>query len=190
MLLTVLRFCGAKKLTSNATFLLIQQHLVDGKLVERDVARLNASKARHLYVTPAIANLIDGADPMLGFPSAEATVITDRYLAGWLMVTSLTARTDPPRARPDLERLENVDEAWVMCFRKPRPGWRLFGRFAEPSKFVALHAHDRDALAGGAYEAKAEEMISTWKAMFEEEEPHRGASVEDYVGGVWRDVSE
>jgi len=43
---------------------------------------------------------------------------------------------DPSKQKPDIERLSGLDEAWVMCFRRPLPGWRLFGRFVAKNIFV------------------------------------------------------
>jgi hypothetical protein len=148
-------------------------------------------KVRHLYVARAIADLIDGSDPETRFPSVEATVVTDRYMAGHLMIVSLTEARNPPKSRPDLERLEGLDEMWVMCFRRPRPGWRLLGRFLAERHFVAVRAYDRHDLGGKmSYEAKAKAMVADWDALFPGTPPFRADTVEDYVGGVWRDVSK
>ena len=181
----------AKKLTSNATFPSIDKLLADRKLIERASLRQNLPKGRHLYVTPAIGALLDGEGASLGFPTPEALSITDRFMAGYLMVCSLTVETNPKRARPDLERLVGMDEAWVMCFRRPRPGWRLFGRFIGQGRLVVLRAHDRHELKGqSVYEAKAAQMIRDWSALFDGENPLSGANVEEYVGGVVNDVSK
>jgi hypothetical protein len=186
-----LDYRGVEKLTSSATLLLIRRAVVDGKLVEREPARSTLPVARHLYVTPDIARLLDGGRPDAGFPSPEATIITDRYMIGHLVVVSFSAKTDPPRAAPDMERMEGLEEAWVMCFRKPRPGWRLLGRFGAPGHFVALRAHDRHELKGKkVYEAKAKEMMGDWDILFPDTAPHQGYEAADYVSGVYRDVTK
>ena len=178
-------------MTSNATFPSIDQAIADGKLIERDPIRSTLPTVRHLYVTPEIADILDDADPEKGFPSVEATIITDRYMIGHLMVVSFTAKTDPPKSWPDLERMENLDEVWVMCFRKPKPGWRLLGRFFAENHFVALRAYDRHELQGNAtYEAKAEEMIADWGVLFPGTDPHRANAAEEYVTGLCHDVSK
>jgi hypothetical protein len=62
-----------------------------------------------------------------------------------------------------------------MCFRKPRPGWRLLGRFMARDHFVALAAHARDVLNNRRlYEKAAQRMIDQWNAMFGAIEPFRG----------------
>jgi hypothetical protein len=101
-----------------------------------------------------------------------------------------TIATNLPRASPELERLEGLDEAWVMCFRKPRPGWRLLGRFLARDHFVALAAYARDVLKNRRlYEEAAQRMIDQWGAMFGAIEPFRGDHPAAYLSGVVRDVS-
>ncbi len=111
-------------------------------------------------------------------------------MLGHLMVVCLTEARDRGRLKPDLERLEGLDEVWVMCFRRPRPGWRLMGRFLAERCFVAIRAYDRHELGGKrAYEAKAKAMIADWDALLPDTAPFRDDTVGNYVGGVWRDVS-
>jgi hypothetical protein len=111
-------------------------------------------------------------------------------MIGHLMCVSFTMETSPRRAFPELERLEGLDEAWVMCFRKPRPGWRLLGRFMARDHFVALAAYARDALkTRKRYEQAAQQMIDQWRAMFGAIEPFRGDNPAAYLSGVVRDVS-
>jgi hypothetical protein len=111
-------------------------------------------------------------------------------MIGYLMCVSFTIHTIPPRAYPELERLEGLDETWVMCFRKPRPGWRLLGRFMAPDHFVALAAYARDSLKNRKlYEEAAQRMIDQWRAMFRAMDPFRGDNPAAYLSGVVRDVS-
>jgi hypothetical protein len=92
--------------------------------------------------------------------------------------------------RVDLERLERVDEVWVLCFRAPRPGWRLMGRFIEPKVFVGLKLYERDELGTIAnYTARAEQVIKEWNAVIKRE-PFRSPDLGAYVGGVFNDVDQ
>jgi hypothetical protein len=179
-----------KKLTSSATFLPLERLKTKGKLIERSPVRSTLPLTRHLYVTPEIAGLLDGSGPQVGFPEAHASVVTDRYMIGHLICVSLSKKTNPTKAYPELERMEGIDEAWIMCFRKPRPGWRLLGRFFALDHFVALGARDRHALGRqSAYESEAQQMIQDWIKLFGVPDVHRGTTVADYLSGVWRDVS-
>jgi hypothetical protein len=90
-----------------------------------------------------------------------------------------------------MERLEDLDEAWVMCFRRPRPGWRLFGRFAARDHFVVLGAHDRNKLKNRAiYAEAAQDAAEEWRRLFGAAQPHIGNQPEDYLSGLVRDVSK
>jgi hypothetical protein len=178
-------------LTFNATFLSLERLKAEGRLVERKPYRLSVPSKRHLYVTPEIAELMDGKGKNVGFPQPQAYFVTDAYMAGYTMFVSFTIETDPRRVGPELERLEGLDEAWVMCFRKPRPGWRLLGRFFAPAHFVALAAYDRHAIGNREkYEAAALSMVEDWKQLFGTLEPCRSDKPEDYITGLVRDVSK
>jgi hypothetical protein len=144
---------------------------------------------RHLLVTPDIARLLDGADLGTGFPDAMADIVNARYLAGNLVRVGLTYKE---RAFPDLERLDGlIDDVWAMCYRRPRPGWRLLGRFVEPDTFIALRAYDRHQIGSvEKYSLAAHNTIADWEGMFGTVEPLRGREVGDYLQGVWIDVNQ
>lgn len=63
------------------------------------------------------------------------------FAAGHLVTVS---RRSAPGV--DLEQLEDQDEVWSLCFRRPRPGWRLLGRFLERDVFVGLRLYERHFL--------------------------------------------
>jgi hypothetical protein len=146
-------------------------------------------------VTPEIDELLDGKRKSTGFPNVEADLVVGIFLGGlslnvsrrWLSLPAKFKRRFP---QPDLERLENVDEVWAMCFRKPSPGWRLLGRFLEPKVFVALGAYDGGDLhhPRGQYVVRANEAISKWQADFPAREPFRSQDVTGYLGEVFFDV--
>ena len=57
-------------------------------------------------------------------------------------------------------------EHWTIRQRKPRPAWRVFGRFAEPDVFVATHVVARIDLKGKwslEYELEKLECEKHWK---------------------------
>lgn len=166
-------------MTFNATSLNLARALKVG-FVERDALRSTHPKARALVVIPRIGELLDGEDISLGFPNVAADVIVGRYLAGHLVTVSRKSAADV-----DLEKLENVDEMWALCFRRPRPGWRLFGRFLEKDLFVGLRLYDRNTLGNiPTYTKYAEETINDWKDKFGPIEPLRSNDLADYLSGV------
>ncbi|WP_174263624.1 hypothetical protein [Hyphomicrobium sp. CS1BSMeth3] len=123
------------------------------------------------------------------FPSGYAIATTEAYMRGHLVFVSLTAET-MTECVVDLERLENVDEVWVLCFRKPKPGWRVFGRFTEKNCFVGFTARHRGELGSiKKYTKVAETVPQLWNNTFGNERPHTGETVAEYLDGVVRDVT-
>ena len=60
----------------------------------------------------------------IGFPHIEADKVIGRYIAGHLSFVTRKSAKDA-----DLEQMEGLDDVWALCLRKPRPGYRLLGRF-------------------------------------------------------------
>jgi hypothetical protein len=141
---------------------------------------------RALVVTPNVADHLDGKKINSGFPDAAAETIVARYLAGHLMTVSRKSAADV-----ELERLENVDEMWSLCFRRPRPGWRLLGRFLERDLFIGLRIYDRNVLGNiPNYTKLATDTIGDWKEKFGAIEPIRSTDLADYLSGVYRDADQ
>jgi hypothetical protein len=129
--------------------------------------------------------MLDGADHHLGFPDRAADHLIARFIAGHYI--SVSQKSAP---RVDLERLQRVDEVWVLCFRAPKPGWRLIGRFIEPKVFVGLKLYERGELGTIAkYTVKAEDVIKEWNAVIERG-PFRSPDLGAYVCGVFNDVDQ
>jgi hypothetical protein len=185
---TLCPYILAQKLTFNATHLNLERAVREGRLIDRSELEPGFVARRKLYVTPDVSSLLDGSGAA-GFPTAEAKVRIHDYLAGWLVLAALG--TCPKDARPDFCRLRDVDEVWEFCFRKPRPGWRIFGRFFQKDVFiglVAFDAHDlhrdRQGHVNGAQKA-----IVEWDTVFPTDQAFWADSLGEYFGGVVRDVS-
>ena len=175
-------------MTSNATFLNIVTALRAGQLVEVRPLRPKANQVRRLIIRPDMDTLLKGARPQTGFPHYKADFLFGSYAAGYLVTVSLIGNS---KAKPDLERLQGLDEVWALCFREPRPGWRFLGRFAQRNLFVGLRAYDRHTLGTIAkYHRQAEKIIDDWKSLLGDLQPQRGSNVSDYLSGVWRDVDQ
>jgi hypothetical protein len=142
-----------------------------------------------LLVTPIIADLLSGKDISSGFPDYAADTIVGRYTAGHLVTVSLLG--DPDKRKPDLERLENVHEVWALCFRKPRPGWRILGRFVQRDMFVGLRAYDRHVLGKKSNYAKnAKAIPNDWTNLLGDAPVLFAATAGEYLSGVHRDVDQ
>jgi hypothetical protein len=129
--------------------------------------------------------MLDGSDVRLGFPARLADRVIGVFVAGQYLTLSQKSAPDV-----DMEKLENVDEIWALCFRAPPPGWRLLGRFVEATVFVGLKLYDRHELADiKTYTEKANTVITEWNAMLGIL-PFRASSLGEYVRGVFRDVDQ
>jgi hypothetical protein len=141
---------------------------------------------RSLLLKPEIQDILDGTNVRTGFPHIEADKVVGRFVAGHLLCVTRKSAEDA-----DLEQLENLDEVWALCFRKPRPGYRLLGRFLERDMFVGFRLYDRHTLDGKkVYSARAAEIIDTWKRDFGSFGPLRSKHLSAYLSGVVRDVDQ
>ncbi len=172
-------------MTFNTTSILLRRALQGKKLLERAPLRsLSDGQKRHLLVTPDIHDLLDGAQFGV-FPDVTAEHLIGRFVAGHLVTVSRKLTS----AKPDIEQIVGADEVWALCLRRPRPGWRILGRWHKQGVFVALRALDKGTLFRN-YSQAAREMVDHWQRLLGKEPVHTGTSVEDYLGGVFRDVDE
>ena len=78
-----------------------------------------------------------------------------------------------------------------MCFRKPAPGWRLFGRFPAKNVFVGIYLKDRHECGGrNNYVTHAINAIAEWDRLLEDVPFIRGATLGDYIDWSATDVDE
>jgi len=167
-------------LTFNATSLNIERLLRCG-FVDRIPLRSGSERRRWVFVTKEVADKLDNDEH--NFPRASAESGIAQFSAGHLVYVSRNRAKNT-----HLERLVGVDEVWAMCFRRPRPGGRLLGRFIERDVFVGLGAHDRHDLAGANYTFRAREAIALWDEKLNGVNPVRSDDLSQYLSGVYRDV--
>lgn len=174
------------KLTFNATSILIS-HVLDAGFAEYESPRPIAVKQRRVFLHADVSRLLSGDEAIAAmFPSVEAERVLSTFCKGHLVSVSATGK------RSDLEQLVGLDEAWALCFRKPKPGWRVFGRFIEPNVFVGLRQYDRIDLgsAKGRYGELAQAMIEEWDRILPDVPPLRASAMSGYLNGVIRNVDE
>jgi hypothetical protein len=172
-------------LTFNPTFLSLERALREGALVRWPPERpLTADSKRELFAQPELLDLLKGI-PRGKFPDRECEKLIGIFCAGYLITVSFKKQDDGA----DMKRLEGFDEVWALCPRKPRPGWRVFGRFVQPGCFVAFSAWDRHALHNRFGEAAAD-VINRWRVIFDQQEPYRGSVAADYLTGVCKHAGE
>jgi hypothetical protein len=171
-------------LTFNTTSLPLAQALHDRRLLMRDPLRTLGEQKRYLLVTPEIDALLDGHVLFGLFPAPSAEVLIGKFAAGQLVTVSRQIT----KTKPDIEQIVGADEVWALCARRPAPGWRLLGRWHKPNVFIALRAWNKNDLFSN-YPRASREVVEDWQELLDEP-AHRGGTVSDYLGGVFRDVDE
>jgi hypothetical protein len=144
------------------------------------------SLKRRVFVAADVAKLLhkDGAIDVM-FNWTEANRILSDFVLGRAVSVSFKSR------RTELEKLEDVEEIWACCVRKPRPGWRLFGRFVGQDCLVLMMAHDRHALGSKTqYQAMAETVVSEWNRILPNVSPYSASKLSGYISGVVRNADE
>jgi hypothetical protein len=145
-----------------------------------------AEKRRRLWLAPEVADLLAGRLPDSGFPHTQADVDVGRFCKG--LIVSASRRE---KSKADFKWLKGHCEVWVLSFRKPPPGWRVFGRFARKNVFVAFCHYEREDLADNVqYQAAAKALIAEWDKRFPKMEPFKGSRFEDYFGDMVRNDDE
>jgi hypothetical protein len=131
--------------------------------------------------------VFEGHRPTQPFPRPQAITDIDQFIIGFNRTVSFTRETRV-KTYVNLERLVDIDEIWTLCFRRPKPGWRIFGRFKSYNHFIGLRAYDRHQLVGHLMTKAAQQTIADWNQIVGVE-PFRGQSPIEYMSGV-TDVSE
>jgi hypothetical protein len=145
---------------------------------------------RRVFVDLKVKALLLGKTTAAGFPSVECRALLGRFLNGHcLWYSMLGPYNSKLQERPDIERLTGVQETWVLCARRPRPGWRFFGRFAAKDVLVILSARDkRDVSRQTDLLAAAEELAARWNAVFGTHEYVGKEAFNEYYSGHSRDI--
>jgi len=163
-----------------------------GPLFEAPVPdRQRASDSRRKLECPReIIEVLFGRSTIGGFPQPRFLELIQRFV-GHLWV-SAALYGDPLRRKPDFERLTDVDEVWMMCFRQPKISqWRMMGRFTQQDHFIGLELYDRYFLDGKRkYHAIAAGFPTRWNAFMGNIPVMRRTSVRDYISSPNRDVYE
>jgi hypothetical protein len=149
------------------------------------VRPLADSKLRTLLVTPQIDALLDGHIEFGNFPARETEILIGKFVAGQLLTVS-RQMTDQG---PDVEQVVGQNEVWALCPRRPKPGWRILGRWFDRGVFVALRAWDKHRLFN-KYPRASQAVIQDWDELLSGIQPHSALELGDYLDGVFRDVDE
>jgi hypothetical protein len=173
-------------LTYNATSLKISAAVKAGLVLHAPLRPLPA-RQRAILVTANVEVKLQGKDEHCGLSSLGMAEVVGRFIGGHVLTVS--RKCAKRRNNVDLEQLEELPETWGLCYRRPRPGWRLFGRFLERDVFVGLRLDDRHDI-GSNFAKVAHDIKDDWANTFGKVSPLLGARVEDYISGAYYDVDQ
>lgn len=169
-------------MTSKATYLSNSQLKIAGfvELLPREALKPGDIK-RQIWASNDVFELLKGLkNPDAGFPALPTDTLIGRFWRGWIVGVS---RKENSKA--EFKWLKWHDDVWVLSFRKPPPGWRIFGRFARKNVFVAMVYYEREVLSDMVvYNEKAAEIPALWDAKFPGVAPYTASTCEDYLGSM------
>jgi hypothetical protein len=143
----------------------------------------------YILCPPELDLLLRGGHPTHLLPITGVAGTIGRFISGHALTISRRKKVVWSRQNVDLEQLEGFDEVWLLCYRKPRPGWRLAGRFLERGVLILFEAHDK-LLIGNDYSGVAAQIDQMWRQRFGSRAPHSGSSIADYLNGNHHDVDQ
>lgn len=144
---------------------------------------------RHLFVTEEIFRTLNGGPTSTLFMDGKARAEITDFISGRMTVMSRQRRKWKNTDKPQLVQIVGHDEVWELCFREPRPGWRLFGRFIDQGAFVGFEFHDKNVI-GNNYNDIAKRVVEAWGVKFPGLDPVRSVHADGYAGFNVRDIDE
>jgi hypothetical protein len=140
-----------------------------------------------MYISPELLSLLEGpwADVAQEIRANKLRADLDYFIEGG----NIAIGQDPYKKKRTayMVRLDPAyDEVWQIRSRDPKPGIRVFGRFADRDVFVALTWSERTPLGGPGNLAWIEAINlckSEWRKLFPAYQPISGSDYNDYLSG-------
>lgn len=157
---------------------------IRGRLRRLDPAVPGRPLMRTMLLSEDVVSLMFDADRRTDDPVRMASLRRD--LDMFVEGSTITVATQPYKAGTAyLARLDPADdEIWEIRSRHPKPGFRIFGRFAEQDTFIALNWSRRDRL-GGPKSREWKDAIrlckTRWSQLFPTQPPFRSSRIDDYL---------
>jgi len=175
-------------LTSKATALSDNQLKLAGfvPLSPRHALKDGEAK-RQIWASREVYDLLKGLkNPEAGFPDIESDAFVTRFWKGYIVSASRREKS-----KAEFKWLKGHDDVWVLSFRKPPPGWRVFGRFARKNVFVAMVYYERECLLDMiVYNREAAKIPDLWNQKFPDVKPYQATHFEEYFGNMVRNDDE
>lgn len=138
-----------------------------------------------IFVTQEIATVLEGKGSVAGFPEAEASAVNDRFMVGHVISLSLERSKTAV-----LKKVDGVHAVWSLAYRRPKPGWRLLGRFLEKDVFVGLRLSSRTTLGRDltAFTESARDVVADWQILLPGLDPEDSADADQILSPLYWDL--
>jgi hypothetical protein len=137
-------------------------------------------REREIYVAADLHKFIMGPwlserDRQL---SMDMRLDLDRFVSGAAITVALQAKAKTKVRDANLKRLYRENEVWEFRIRGSDPQQRVFGRFAEWNRFIALFSDNRPKLD---FEVASSRVYSDWERLLSRNPAKEGKKANDYV---------
>lgn len=160
----------------------INQWVQSGDLMLLAPALASTPCIRHIFATKEVSDAVFGpwSDAKIEARLGRARAYLDTFISGDLM----SVRMPPSKSvSAQIALLEDAkDQVWEIRVHDPKPGVRIFGRFAEKDVFLALTIGFRENYKTNADWVPAIERCKrTWRTYFPTYTPLSGLQPDDYI---------
>lgn len=162
---------------------LIREWENSGQLAVVPPALPSIASLRYVIATAEVRNRLCGtwADQTMGVRYARARTVVDAFTQGLAIATRLPPSTS---ARAQLALLSEArEEIWEFRSRDPKPGVRVFGRFAEKDVFLALWTELKENIDED-YTDEKEKCKKVWRKLFYPFKPFTPELGGEYLTGA------
>lgn len=164
----------------------IQEWTTEGSLSLLQPALVSSPRVRWVFATAEVSSALLGPWETIRdeVRLSRARADIDTFINGTLM----SARMPPSKSvSAQLALLDPAgDEVWEVRSRDPKPGVRIFGRFAEKDHLIALtRAFREDLQSNDDWLRETERCKRQWKLFFPSYTPFTGSTVHDYGSNLF-----
>lgn len=167
----------------------INNRLGEGRLFQLLPTLADSPVGRTMFISSEISGLVRGPWSNAAFEYRFSKLRADFEVFIEGRIIAVGAHPYKKKKTAYMARLdEPSDETWEIRSRDPKPGIRVFGRFAEKDAFVALTWGFREDLGRpGSKEWRdaIEQCKTEWRKLFPTYPPLSGADYNDYVSNFF-----
>jgi len=140
---------------------------------------------REIYLEPKIKEAIDGSarNKTVARRFGRARALLETFVRGDIIV----ARWPPDKDVGAMMALlcPDVKNVWEFRIGEPKPGLRIFGKFAEKDVFIGTHCYQREELPkGDQWPHEIELCRHAWDGLFTAYPPLSGNSIYDFISNA------